>query len=282
MHPPTAEACRVETFAASDGYPLRYRHYPAVGPARGELVCVHGIQSHGGWYGASCAYLAADGWDVSFLDRRGCGLNDRDRGDVPGWRRIVTDVAEFLRSRPRTPTLLAVSWAGKVALALERLHPGSTRGLVLLAPGLCPKVKPPLSQRLAIAWARLVSPAKQFPIPLDDPELFTATPRWLEFITADPLATRRASARMLVASVILDVAARRSVGQVRVPTLLLLAGRDRIVDGAKTKGYFARLASQDKAVIEYPEAHHTLEFEPDPTPIFADVAAWLRARQDST
>jgi hypothetical protein len=28
-------------------------------------------------------------------------------------------------------------------------------------------------------------------------------------------------------------------------------------------------------VIEYPEAHHTLEFEPDPTPVFADVARWL-------
>lgn len=269
----------VETFAATDGYPLRYRHYPAHGTPRGEVVCIHGIQSHGGWYGASCEYLARQGWEVSFLDRRGSGLNEQARGDTPSWRRLVTDVAEFCRSRKQRPFLLAISWGGKIAVTLERLHPDSTRGLVLLAPGLCPIVKPPLGQRLGIAWARLVRPSKLFPIPLDDPELFTATPRWQAFIRDDPLSLRKATARLLVASVILDVAARRSVGSVRVPSLLLLAGQDRIIDNDRTKAYFARLASADKKVIEYPQAHHTLEFEPDPTPSFADVAAWLGERQ---
>jgi alpha-beta hydrolase superfamily lysophospholipase len=272
------EPCRVETFTTSDGYPLLFRHYSAQGTPRGEVVCIHGIQSHGGWYGASCAYLAGQGWDVSFLDRRGSGLNDQARGDTPSGRRLVADVAEFLRSRPQKPFLLAISWGGKIAITLERRYPDSTRGLVLLAPGLCPKVKPPLGQRLGIVWARLTSPAKLFPIPLDDPQLFTATPRWQAFIREDPLALRKATARLLVSSVILDVAAKRSCADVRVPVLLLLAGQDRIIDNEKTKAYFARLASADRRVIEYPQAHHTLEFEPDPTPVFADVAAWLAAR----
>ena len=81
-----------------------------------------------------------------------------------------------------------------------------------------------------------------------------------------------------MSSVILDIAARRSLKAVRVPVLLLLAGRDRIIDNAKTREYFARLVSEDRTVIEYPEAHHTLEFEPDPTAVFADVAGWLRGR----
>jgi alpha-beta hydrolase superfamily lysophospholipase len=268
----------VGTFAASDGYPLHFHHYPAQGTARGELVCIHGIQSHGGWYDASCAYLAAQGWDVTFLDRRGSGLNDQMRGDTPSWRRLVADVAEFVRSRPQKPFLLAISWGGKIALTLERLYPNSTRGLVLVAPGLCPKVKPPLGQRLGIAWARLTSPATLFAVPLDDPELFTATPRWQAFIRNDPLSLRNATARLLVSSVVLDVAAKRSCADVRVPVLLLLAGQDRIIDNGKTKAYCARLASPDRTVIEYPQAHHTLEFEPDPTPFFADVAAWLAAQ----
>jgi alpha-beta hydrolase superfamily lysophospholipase len=267
---------RIETFAASDGYPLRYRRYAAQGEPRGEVVCIHGIQSHGGWYGASCEHLAREGWQATFLDRRGSGLNEQARGDTPSWRRLVLDVAEFCRSRPSKPFLLAISWGGKIAVTLERLHPGSTRGLVLVAPGLCPRVRPPLRQRLAIAVSRLVNPSRLFAIPLDDPELFTATPRWQAFIRDDPLSLRKATARLLVASVILDVAARRSAEAVVVPALLLLAGRDRIIDNDRTRAYFARLASADKKVIEYPEAHHTLEFEPDPTPFFADVAAWLR------
>ena len=37
-------------------------------------------------------------------------------------------------------------------------------------------------------------------------------------------------------------------------------------------------ATQDRQVIEYPGAHHTLEFEPDPRPVFADLTQWLRDR----
>ena len=39
-----------------------------------------------------------------------------------------------------------------------------------------------------------------------------------------------------------------------------------------------KFLAADKTVIEYPEAHHTLEFEPDPTRYFADLVGWL-ARQ---
>jgi alpha-beta hydrolase superfamily lysophospholipase len=272
--------CTIETFTASDGYRLHYRHYPARGTRRGRVVCLHGIQSHGGWYTASCAYLAEQGWDVSFLDRRGSGLNQEARGDAPHSRRLLRDVAEFLAEGE--PTLLvAISWGGKLAVALERFRPGLTRGLVLLAPGLCPLVRPPLAQRLAIAAARLLAPGRLFAIPLDDPELFTATPRWQAFIRDDPLALRRATARLLVASVFLDRAARRARSHVRVPVLLMLAGQDRIIDNARTRAWFSELGSPDREVIEYPQAHHTLEFEPAPAPVFADLARWL-ARHAAT
>jgi alpha-beta hydrolase superfamily lysophospholipase len=270
------DAATIETFTASDGYPLRYRRYPAQQASRGRVVCLHGIQSHGGWYTASCAYLAEQGWDVDFLDRRGSGLNDPARGDTSGSRRLLMDLAEFLSHSPGPPPfLLAISWAGKLAVALERFRPGLTAGLVLVAPGLCPIVQPVLRQRLAIAWSRLARPGRLFPIPLDNPELFTTTPDWQQFIRDDPLSLRRATARLLVASVFLDRAARRAAPHVRVPVLLLLAGRDRIIDNARTRAYFQRLGSTDKEVIEYPEAHHTLEFEPDPTAYFADLAGWL-------
>ena len=40
----------VRTFEASDGYPLRVAVWPAVQPTRGQVVVLHGVQSHGGWY----------------------------------------------------------------------------------------------------------------------------------------------------------------------------------------------------------------------------------------
>jgi alpha-beta hydrolase superfamily lysophospholipase len=272
---PTAEDCTIETWTASDGYVCRFRRYPAQGEERGRVVCLHGIQSHGGWYGASCRYLAQAGFAVDFLDRRGSGLNDAARGDAPGYRCLLADIAEFLAAHhPAKPILLAISWGGKLAVALERFHPGLTRGLVLLTPGICPRVRPPLWQRIGIAWSGLVRPTRLFPIPLDDPELFTATPHWQAFLRDDPLSLHCATARFLIASVRLDLALRRSPAHVRVPVLLLLAGRDRIIDNARTRTYAGRFAGGVE-VIEYPEAHHTLEFEPDPKPIFRDVERWL-------
>jgi alpha-beta hydrolase superfamily lysophospholipase len=264
----------IGTFTASDGYRFRYRRFPAVGPPRGRVVALHGIQSHGGWYTASCRYLAQAGFTVEFLDRRGSGLNDQARGDTPGFRRLLKDIAEFLgTSEPAF--LMAISWGGKLGVALEHRHPGITRGLVLLTPGICPRIRPPARVRLGILFSRLWAPRRLFPIPLDDPALFTANSARQAFIRDDPLSLRTATSRFLVSSVHLDIVLKRAAKHVRVPVLLMLAGLDRIIDNDRTRAYLDRFASSDRQVIEYPEMHHTLEFEPDPTPVFADLYNWL-------
>jgi alpha-beta hydrolase superfamily lysophospholipase len=269
------------THTASDGYRWHYRRYPAAGAApRAEVVCVHGIQSHAGWYEGSCRRLAAAGYGVSFLDRRGSGSNPEGRGDVPAWRRVVDDVAEYVTGlrapEPERPVfLLAISWGGKLAAAFPRRHPGLVDGLALLCPGFFPKVGPRWPDRLAIVAARLVRPRKPFPVPLNDPELFTADPRAQEFIRTDPLGLREATARLLIESVRLDGYLRWTPRYVRVPVLLMLAGKDRIVDNARTRAFVERFASPDKEVVEYPEAHHTLEFEPEPRRYLDDLLGWL-------
>jgi alpha-beta hydrolase superfamily lysophospholipase len=293
------------------------------------VVCIHGIQSHAGWYEYSCTRLSQAGFAVSFLDRRGAGSNEQNRGDTPGFRRLLDDIAEFLQTlrgetaalpsgsqlRSGFPTgepgalvpggppganapgspqgvlkprlnkglipsrplfLVAISWGGKLATALQRRHPGLVDGLALLCPGFFPKVRPSLKQRLSIAWSRLVAPRRLFPIPLNDPELFTATPRWQQFIRDDPLGLREATARFLVESVRLDGYLHFVQKHVQVPVLLLLAEHDRIINNAPTRRYVEGFASADKEIIEYPGAHHTLEFEEKPDGFIDDLQRWLQ------
>jgi alpha-beta hydrolase superfamily lysophospholipase len=274
---------QVEKYTAGDGYCWRYRHYPVPaggsGP-RADVVFIHGIQSHAGWYEGSCTALSRAGFAVSFLDRRGSGMNEQDRGDAPGFRRLLDDLAEFLRDLrkqhpPRKTFLAAISWGGKLGAALQRRHPGLVDGLALLCPGFFSRVGPPLGQRLAILWSRLVAPRRLFPIPLNDPELFTASPRWQRFIRDDPLALRQATARLLVESVRLDGYLRFVPAHVRVPVLVMLAEHDRVIDNAPTRRFVERFASAAKEVIEYAGAHHTLEFEPEPRRWLDDLQRWL-------
>ena len=278
-------AYTTEQFEAGDGYPLSYRVYAPAASPRARLVFLHGIQSHAGWYEHSCTQLSAAGFHVSFLDRRGSGANAQDRGDARHYARLVDDVAEFLThapvpgqdgSREALPTYVAgISWGGKVAIALERRHPGLTHGLMLLCPGIFARIGVGLGQKLRIAWSRWFRPRKLFPIPLNDPELFTATPKWLDFLRGDALALHRATARFLFESARLDRYLRRAARYVHVPVLLLLAGRDRIINNEKTRAYVERFATPSKEIIEYPDAHHTLEFEPEPDSFIRDMIAWL-------
>jgi alpha-beta hydrolase superfamily lysophospholipase len=265
----------IETHLAGDGYCWHYRRYVPPGQSRGNVVCIHGIQSHGGWYEYSCGRLAQAGWTVSFLDRRGAGLNKRDRGDTPSFRRLLDDIAELVRPLARPVILTAISWGGKLGVAFEHRHAGLVDGLALFCPGICSRIKIPIWQRLVVAGRRLVTPHKLFPIPLNEPELFTASPHWQQFIRDDPLRLRLATARLMVESVRLGGYLRLVARSVRVPVLLLLAEQDRIIENARTRCFVERFASMDRMVIEYPGAHHTLEFEPEPDRFVADWQRWL-------
>jgi alpha-beta hydrolase superfamily lysophospholipase len=277
----------IEEHTASDGYRWKYRLYPPQGAHRAELVFIHGIQSHAGWYEHSCARFAQAGYRVTFIDRRGAGMNDEARGDAPGgFRRLLDDLAEYLTALPRTaprghtverlPVFLgAISWGGKLAAALERRHPGLIDGMLLFCPGFASRVRPPLGQRLLILLSRLVRPRKRFPIPLSNPSLFTANPRWLAFLHDDPRRLHQATARLLVESVRLDGYLRFVPKYVHVPVLLLLAEHDRIIHNEKVRAFVNRFATPDKEVRAYSGAHHTLEFEPDPEQMIGDVLRWL-------
>jgi alpha-beta hydrolase superfamily lysophospholipase len=222
--------------------------------------------------------LAAAGYAVSMLDRRGCGLNDRERGDAPSLRRLLDDIAEYMACLPRPRFLVGISWGGKLAVGLQRRNPGLTDGLVLIAPGLCPRVRPPFGERLQIFASRFLAPRKRFPIPLNEPELFTANPEQQEFIRADPLALREATSRLLFESGRMDVYLRFAARHVTMPTLLLVAGKDRIIDNTATRRFVESFPTTDTTIVEYADGHHTLEFEPGGPPFLTDLIEWLDER----
>jgi alpha-beta hydrolase superfamily lysophospholipase len=275
---------QLETHLASDGYRFYLRRFPAVGRPRGRIVFLHGIRSHGGWYTRSCSALAAAGYEVIFPDRRGAGLNTAHRGDTPSFRRLLDDVAERIRherlTRPWLPTFLAgISWGGRLASGFCYRAPGLIDGLILLCPGLCPLVTPSFGRWLAVLRARARFPDRMYPIPLNEPELFTASPDWRQFIETDRHGLTEATARFLVSNVQLGVYLRRAVKRVTVPTLLMLVGYDRIIDNAKTKEFFVEFGTRERTVREYPDAHHTLEFEPEEHRWLADMTTWIEARR---
>lgn len=294
----------IESHTAEDGYRLRYRRWCPGKRPQARIVYLHGIQSHGGWYERSCRALCEAGCEVFFLDRRGSGLNERDRGHAESWQRLEADVVGFVRSvrcrdaarsngskratdtarqasdepadAPVPTLLLAVSWGGKLAAVVAARHAELIDGLGLLYPAIAARVRPRWHQVLLLKAAiRLGAGRRLMPIPLDDPALFTGSHRWQRFIADDPLSLREATLSLFQASHDLDKLVQGTAREIRMPTLVMLAGRDRIIDNDRVRAYFDRLGTADKKLIEYPEAQHTLEFEEPPDGFLADLTSWV-------
>jgi alpha-beta hydrolase superfamily lysophospholipase len=243
------------------------------------VICLHGIISHGGWYVTSCGHLAEQGFEVHFVDRRGSGLNSPPRGDVDRFETWMTDVEDYASRLPDdAPKLLVgISWGGKLAAAIGKRGRHPFAGLALVTPGIAAQTKANLFQRRLLRFAgRAGLERRRVTIPLQDPALFTEVSAWQDYIRTDPLTLRRITIRFALADVALDQYMADSATKIRLPTLVMLAGRDRIIDNAGVRRFHDQLATPRKQLIEYPQAAHTLEFEPDSRRFFDELTDWLR------
>ncbi len=271
----------VRRFVASDGYRLAFRYYQASQP-KSTIVAIHGIQSHSGWYGYSSQRLADAGYSVYFPDRRGSGENGTARGHAPSAERLINDVRQFARfvkeESKTTPSLLGLSWGGKLALVSAAGSPELFANLALLYPGLCARIKPNWwQQRLLKLIATAPRSRKRVRIPGLTESLFTRQSEWQQFIRNDHLSLRYASLAFLHASVVLDERVEVASQTMCLPSLLMLAGRDQIIDNSATRNLVRHFAGSDHTIREYEDASHTLEFEPTRAAIFTDLIDWLDA-----
>ena len=276
--------CRRESLTLTDGHSVDVlQHSPPGGATAAPVLYVHGIQSHPGWFIGSAEALARAGREVFQVTRRGSGLTQGRRGDAASAGQLLDDTqaaVEYVleRAGAGSVALVGVSWGGKLltAYVLAADEP-RIASLTLVAPGLRPRVDVSAATKLAIAAARVLQPRRCFDIPLNDPALFTDNPAMREYLQGDPLRLRRATARFLVASAMLDRSITRAAdGSLKPPTTLFLASRDQIIDNAATRALVDRLTAGRADAIEL-EAAHTIEFEPDPREFQALLVAAVAA-----
>jgi acylglycerol lipase len=271
---------------ASDGVRLHHLRWSSGrSPPRAAIIFLHGIASHAGWFGETAADLNSQGMAVYGPDRRGSGRSGGPRGHLERYGRALDDVEEMVRlvssEHRTTPIFLAASsWAAKLAVVYAAQRPGSLSGLLLLGPGLHPRVNLSPTRQLFVVVGHLVAPTARLPIPLT-PELYTANPPYIDFIRGDRLRLLEATTRFLWETARLDRQRGHASARLSLPLLVLQGEDDRMMDVAKTRRWFSRLGVEDKTYVAYPGAGHTLDFEPDRSRYLADMLAWLSDRLPS-
>jgi alpha-beta hydrolase superfamily lysophospholipase len=269
------------TLRTPDGETLALHDWPvAAGAARAVVVLVHGLGEHAGRYGPLAARLNAWGFAARAVDHHGHGASSGARGGLPTPARLVDDLALVIddtrNAFPALPlVLLGHSLGGLVAASAVARGRRLVDALVLSSPALDAGLS--ALQKLLVATLSRLAPGLRVGNGLELDFLSHAR-SVVEAYRADPLCHDRIGARLarFLANEGAAVLAAASAWQ--VPTLLLYAGDDRLVNPAGSRAFAEAAPPAFVSSLCFPALYHEIFNERDAEPVFDALHGWLDAR----
>lgn len=270
----------LSTFTASDGENLAVQDWPLPdgAPQRGTILIVHGLGEHAGRYDPVARQLNAWGFAVRGYDHYGHGDSGGARGALPVESRLVDDLGDLIESTrqrmsPAWPLIvLGHSMGGLVAACVAALGQVRIDGLVLSSPALDAGLSP--FQKVLLATLPRFAPHLTVGNGLD-PQFISRDPAVVAAYRADPRVHDRISTRLarFIAEAGPSVIAHAP--EWTVPTLLMYAGRDRLVDPCGSRAFAQSAPAGVVSTVCFEQHYHEIFNEPDNDAVFAALRQWL-------
>jgi alpha-beta hydrolase superfamily lysophospholipase len=269
-------------FTATDGENIALHDWPLPPDVavRGVVVLVHGLGEHAGRHANLAAQLNRWGFAVRGYDQYGHGESGGLRGALPSPLRLLEDLADVIESTrqrlgPKLPIIvLGHSLGGLVAADLVARGGAAIEGLVLSSPAL--------GVRVSVFQQFLLSVLPRFAPNLAvgngvDPDFLSHDRDVVAAYRADRLVHDRITPRLALFFAQSGAQVIARAPQWKLPTLLLYAGDDRLVDSRASRA-FAQAAPAGVVTARCFDAlYHEIFNEPDPGP-FDALRQWLDAR----
>ncbi len=268
-----------QVLRASDGTPLHVADSMVNAPsaARGGVVLMHGLGEHSGRYAHVVRFFNDCGWSVRVYDHRGHGRSGGSRGDVPSNDAMVLDaknvIDDFARRLAEPPMLFGHSMGGLFAARFATARLAPLRALILSSPALALPMSG--TQKLMLKVMRAVAPGIAVPNGLQTRYL-SHDPAVVEVYIKDPLVHARISSRLLTSMLAAIDFSHAHASTLTIPTLLVVAGDDHLVDASGSEHFFKQLAPGIGTMHLYRDFYHEVFNEVDAQRVFADVRGWLQ------
>jgi acylglycerol lipase len=225
------------------GHPLFARAWRGRGH-RGVVICVHGAESHSGWFCGLAQELQEVELDAFAYDRMGWGQSPGDNGELTSLHDIYDELCSLiyiLRERYDRIHLLGMSWGGLYALyAAYHLLP-IVNTISILSPGLF--LRNPFNRKtLRTAFDELFKNRRwRFSLAYE-PQDFSSEKSQKKFIEDDPwrqktVGPRFVAATLMMQSVIKSPLFKRPNKNVQV----LIGDKDRMIWTQKTVDFCENL-----------------------------------------
>lgn len=273
----------LSTYTNTDGDNLAVQDWPLPEGARlrGVVVLVHGLGEHAWRYDHVARRLNTWGFAVRGYDHYGHGDSAGVRGALPTPMRLVDDLADLVdstrsRMRPSTPlVVLGHSMGGLVAGTFAAMREPPIDGLVLSSPALDPGLS--WFQKCLLSFLPRIAPNLTVGNGLNA-DFISHDPAVVAAYREDPRVHDRVSGRL--AKFIADYGpwVVQRAGDWKVPTLLMYAGADQLVNPAGSRAFEAAAPRELVTSRCFEEHFHEIFNELDSEPVFDSLRQWLDAR----
>lgn len=266
------------SFSGHGGLRIFYRTWAPEQP-KGSVVLVHGANEHSGRYAHVARFFADQaGLAVYALDHRGHGQSEGIRTYVDRFEDYLADLRQFVdlvTAARGKPLMIGHSMGGLISFRYALAYPETIRALVLSSPWFRTKVKPNPVQKALAPLISSLAPKLRMSGPLQ-PHHVSRDPEVARAYGADPLVAKGLTPRWFTEC---EGAQRRCVTEAsacKLPTLVLQAGDDLVVDEHATRELFDMLPGPCKSFKRYPEKYHEIFNDPGHDEVFTDMLNWLR------
>jgi len=271
-------------FISGNGVSIFYRNRPATSE-RARLILSHGLGEHSGRYSHVIDRMADMGISVWALDHQGHGQSGGNRGHIERFEVYLDDLKQVIdMAKKDMPDgmkclLLGHSMGGLIVLRFAEIYNGFIDGVIASSPGLAPAMKIPVVKGGAAKLLSKIWPSLTFDNELDTSQLSHDLAVVQGYID-DPLVNRRISARWFTEFLSAMEATNTAAEKIQIPTLMQVAGSDRIVDPGASKTFFNSLTTKDKALFLYDDLYHEIynEVNTDREKVLNDLSQWVEHR----
>jgi alpha-beta hydrolase superfamily lysophospholipase len=245
--------------------------------SRGTALLVHGLGEHMGRYGHVAKHLNDWGFAVRGYDHVGHGLSTGIRGGLPSDNRMLDDLAKVLADTRRNMAageplvLIGHSMGGGIVGRFVSLNVAPVDALVMSSPALDPGLN--IVQKGLLAVLPKIAPNLRIGNGLNANYICRDAAVVAAYL-ADPLVHDRISARLAKVIALSGAATIQSARNWVVPTLLMFAGEDKLVNPAGSRA-FAAASPECVKTQAFEHMFHEIFNAPDQAQVFNVLKTWL-------
>ncbi|PYI93108.1 MAG: hypothetical protein DME97_07320 [Verrucomicrobia bacterium] len=271
------------TMSSWDGAQLFYRSWIPPQPTAKAVLLFHRGHEHSGRWAEFVEMFGLNDIAIFAWDARGHGRSTGERGAAENFGTMVKDVDTFVRHigehhgfALENMIVLAHSVGAVSVAAWVHDYAPPIRAMILATPAFRVRLYVPLAIQSLRLKQKFVGPG--YVKSYVKAKMLTHDPAQAALYDADPLIFRQIAVNVLIGLHDAGTRLLADAGAINLPTLMLSAGRDWVVNLKAQRQFFNGLSSSEKRMHVFPAAYHALFHERERAQVIDRVRDFVQER----